>query len=174
MLIAHYTTSIKSIIDDGYIYSSKKTNNLGQGFGIYINSPYIFANAVPDDMNVIKRMLDTTILFDSSILVGKTFYTNSHHSGGNTKSSVRHKYNSKKQIDHVLLNLYKKSMEKEKVMKDTSWFPVFTIFQELFIKKSLAISKAKYIVIDEKYKNEIKNFINNKYPDIQIVIPKNH
>jgi len=172
MLIAHQTSqnAIKSIINDGYIYPSKKTNNLNQGSGIYTNSPYVFANAIPNDMNVIKRMLDTTILFDSSILIGKTFYTNINHSGGNTKSSMRHKYNSKKKIDHVLLKLYKQSIEREKIMKDMQPFPYFTVSQELFFKKSLPILKAKYIVFDDK----IINLINNKYPDIQIITSRDY
>jgi hypothetical protein len=182
MLLGHITRvdSIQKIITDGYIKPSSKTGRLNQGVGIYEQSPYVFTFALPNKREIVLSMKEPTIIFDSSYLIDKPFYTNKNHSGGNEETSKKYTYSSKEKIDNVLEKLYNRSKKisdtiARQLHREKGYsleFPYFVVFQEVFLLGSMPMDKATSIIIPEGYSisKSMKELIKKKYPNLKISV----
>ena len=172
MMLYHmgYIGNLKNILNDGKLKPSSKTEIIEQSPGKTL--PYVFFNAIPEDkienfVGVGKATI--AFVFDQKIILNKRFYTNTSHSMGNTKTSIRHKIQNKKDLNKTLYELYKQSLEMVTKIKSQFW--VLSVFQEVFTRVEPRISEAKYIILQKKDKMLI-NTINNAYPNVTVLYPK--
>lgn len=168
MIIAHKTCNenLLNIIKDGKIMSSKKTNNVNYGDGIYTSTHYMFFNTMPEYK--IQVMTPPMIIFDYSVLLNKTFYISKSHTGALKNREKKKVLTShKEKLYEILKKLYTYSA-KFKSKKDPE---LFTIHQEIFTKHELVLEKAKYIYISKNFDkiNELKKIIKDKFPNLIIL-----
>ena len=183
MLLYHQTNfkGLLGMLKDGKMKPSSMTNNTGQS--PYGNLPYIFFNTIPN--KYIEELPCIVIIFDSSVLLNKTFYTYKSHAGGNVKYANKYKLDDEKEINKALLKLYKSSYNrlKKDAEKEKYYFPMWqmALYQEIFTRMQPKIKDVKYIILPDKkaektFFNNTKTssekttiLINEKYPDIQIL-----
>jgi hypothetical protein len=134
-------------------------------------SPYVYFNAIPNNKNNFSQMYPIGIVFDSSILLNKIFYTNITHSAGDVSTSKKYKFNDINNINIVLRTLYTRSYKiyKNISKKNKLTYGVISTFQEIFSKIKPNIKDAKYIIINSKDYKKIKDIVKNKYPNIIII-----
>jgi hypothetical protein len=183
MYLFHNTTlkSLKLILEDGNLKSSKLTNNTkgGQGFGIYDTNPFVYFSTT--DILFDNRVCSMiTLYFDSKLLYNRNFYISTVHSDNPTdlaewKSDLKNleykrKYKKNyKYYDKILLNLYKNSTDK--LPKGKS----FQIFQQIAINNKVNLNDLVAIQFNfQEPTKSILKFINRNYPNIQIYIYDNY
>ena len=178
MLLYHSTDYgyISAILNDGKLKPSSKTKKQNENpYNKFL--PYVFFNTFPHKMKYIKQFLAKSdsvgIIFDSSILKNHVFYTNKNHSAG--ISSKTKKYDKKtKNINNILYNLYKHSLQIIKKIKSEYW--ILSTFQEVFTKVEPKLKDCKYILLpnskDENTTKQIEKTekkIKKMYPHITII-----
>lgn len=171
MLLYHYTNikNFKKILLSGKIRPSSKTKISNQNPYDFF-SPYNFFNTIPKtQLKNFTKPIGVGIVFNQNILLKRVFYTNKHHSGGNTKSSKKYKINDKKKLKNVLYSLYIQSLKIVKKIKMDTW--VLSTFQEVFTKLEPTLDEAVYIILNPGELKMIKK-IKKMYPHLQIITPK--
>lgn len=168
MIITHKTCNenLLNIIKDGKIMSSKKTNHVYYGDGIYTSTHYIFYNTMPEYK--IKVITPPMIIFDFSVLQDKPFYISKSHTGAIKDREKKYILSSNKIL---LYNILKKLYTYSSTFKSKKNPELFTIHQEIFTKHELALEKAKYLYISKDFSkiNELKKIIKDKYPNLLIL-----
>ena len=161
--------SFKQILLDGKIKPSSKTKNRNQNpFDFF--SPYNFFNTIPKtQLRSFTKIRGVGIVFNQNILLGRVFYTNKNHSGGNTKSSKKYKICDKKELRIILYSLYRQSFRiVRKIKMDTL---VLSAFQEVFTRVEPTLNDAIYVILNPAELKTIKK-IKLMYPNIQIITSK--
>jgi hypothetical protein len=174
MYLFHITIQkyIKNILLDGELKSSKLTNNINEGEGIYKSQQqqFIFFS-VTNNKNDINNLIGQVILlFDYKLLINRSFYVSTIHSGSpenlakwNKGEDYKLKYPKYyKNTEKVLKKLYDQSK-----LRDPKYFQ---IYQQVAIKNKVSLKYLKYIVFKFEPSKNILNILKNDYPDVKIII----
>ena len=176
MFLFHVTTEKKlnKILKDGQLKSNKLTGISEEGQGVYGNHSNKFVYFSTTDKLFDSRVIakDIILYFDSQLLYNRTFYLSTVHTttpddlgkwnkGKDYKIKYQRYY---KNIDNVLLKLYKNSTSKLPKGK------AFQIFQQIAIQNKVNIEP--FIVGIELIQPSQKtlNIINKLYPNIKVKI----
>lgn len=179
MYLFHNTNikSLKLILNDGYLKSSKLTNNTkeGEGSGIYdINSFVYFSttNKIFDS----RVYSDITLYFKSDFLYNVKFYVSTMHSSRPNEVGVWKDFNGKLQYkrkyekhyedyNKILYNLYKKSTYVLPKGKG------FYVFQQVAISNKVNLKNLIGIQFNKtKPTTRLINLINKHYPNVIVEI----
>ena len=172
MFLFHNTDlqGLLGMLKDGKLLPASIVKHNNQNpYGFF--SPYVYFNAIPNNTNNFSQMYPIGIIFDTSILINKIFYTNINQSAGNIKTSKKYKCNNIKDINDDLRPLYARSYKIYKDISKTGNFKygVISVYQEIFSKIKPNMKDAKYIIIRPQEYKKIKKIIKDKYPDIKII-----
>lgn len=132
-----------TILDDGYLKSSKITNNLGEGDGIYKTNSYIYFSTTPKlfDPSVIATC---TLYFKSILLYNRRFYINNIASSSPNLTGKKYKKNYK-YYNKVLQKLYNNSIN---VLHNGTAFQAFqqiAILNKINLVNLIGIEFTNYI-----------------------------
>ena len=173
MYIYHNTSReyFINILNDGKLTTGEKTKN--ENYNIHKNlQKYIYFNITKK--KGFKYLFAFTFIFPANILYDYEFYINVMFQNGLINENVVKYKKYTKYIDVILKILFDyiiKFLKKDKCSYNPYY--ISQLFHELFIKKELSLSKAKYILLpidmDINQKNVFKNKITELYPHIKII-----
>ena len=177
MLLSHQSDGygLLQILKCGKILPASKTKQKSQN-PYDFDLPYVFFNTLPNEQKIIKNLPSNSIVFDSSLLSTRNFYTNVSHRAGDLSSSKKYK-KCYRRTNKELIKLYEQSIDvAHSLNKDFNHtqFPVWTVFQEVFIKGQANLKYATHIIItctdiNKKFIKKVTKIIRAQYPHIEII-----
>ena len=164
MYLFHATNlkSLKLILKDGYLKSSKLSKNTeGEGQGLYEENKFVFFSCI-DKLFSRKIYGDVILYFNSKLLYNKSFYTGNIHSIApdlllNNEKKYKKNY---KNYDIVLKKLFKSSLE--------THLKAFQVFQQIAVLNKVNLKELVAIEFNKKSNSSIIKFLNEHYPDVII------
>lgn len=159
MFVIHQASagSIKKIITSKYLKPATLTKQKNQSpYKEHLPAVY-FATCNKSDF---PTLYPYTFIFGHDILLGKTVYTNNTHVGKVTASTTT----LSKLTDRKTLLAHT-----AKLLKDSRVNKLFMIFQELFVKSSVPVSKAKYLVLPGNADKTLTTLVSRQFPNIKII-----